>query len=117
MPDTSKNLNIICELLKAYEVAEQVSLEDIHNFKTYKSSLYGMTSVYSFVYQNQHYYVSDDYLLMDNPAYIRNVLEDINSHLHGKLIQNPVPQTDGAKYALGLNGTEYYLWEVASNKS
>lgn len=51
---------------------------------------------------------------MDSPKYIREVLAEINPRLKGHPLQNPITQSDGAKYASGLDDTEYYLWEEPS---
>lgn len=70
-----------------------------------------MANVYSFEYHGKQYYVSDDYSLMDNPQYVKNILVDVEPALTGQILKNPVTQTDGAVYAGGLDGTEYYLWQ------
>ena len=107
--DTDKNL--CSRLLVAYEISKNVDTVEIKHFKKYKSRLFGFCNVYSFTYKNRDFLVSDDYSLMDDPKYIKAVFKDASELEEGKLIENPVPQSDGAKYALGLDGTEYYLWE------
>lgn len=112
MDGDSKSIDTACRLLELYKVAKNTDTKEISSFKIYKSKIYGMTKVYSFDFKNKHYYISDDYSLMDNPDFIRNVLEQINPSLKGNPLKNPVPQSDGANYASGLDGTEYYLWEA-----
>ncbi len=111
MDNVRTDINIACRLLELYQIAGAVSANNLSNFKIYKSKIYGMQRVLSFDFRNKHYYVSDDYSLMDNPKFIKDVIEDIIPNLKGKPLENPIPQTDGAKYASGLDGTEYYLWE------
>ena len=110
MHSNDKAKYICCELLKAYAISKNVDQAEIDSFKIYKSRLYGFCNVYSFRYKDRDYLVSDDYSLMDDPKYIKAVFEDATDLKEGKLIENPIPQSDGAKYALGLDGTEYYLW-------
>lgn len=110
MQDKEK-LDVLCRLLESYQVADKVSPDEIKNFKTYKSQLYGMAHVYSFGYKDRRYYVTDDYSLMDNPKYVQDVFAEIDPQTTGTLLKNPAPQSDGATYASGLNGAEYYLWE------
>jgi uncharacterized membrane protein len=112
MDETKKNIGIACSLLKMYEIAVNVSSDEIKKFKTYKSNLYGMQHIYSFDYRNKQYYITDDYSLMDKPKLIRDIIEEIKPNLKGHALINPIPQSDGAKYASGLDGIEYYLWEV-----
>ena len=107
--DTAKRL--CSRLLAAYEIDKEVTETEIKDLQIHKSRMYGFHSVYSFRYKNREYLVSDDYSLMDDPKYIKAVFEDATELRDGKLIENPLPQSDGAKYALGLDGTEYYLWE------
>lgn len=107
----NERLRICSKLLELYEVGSGVELGDIKNFKVHKSHVYGHASIYQFDYGNKCYYVTDDYSLGDDPQYIKDVLEEINSALQGRLLKNPTPQSDGAVYASGLDGVEYYLWE------
>lgn len=65
----------------------------------------------TFNYKGKHYYLVDDYSLGDAPKYVQDILEEINHLLKGKILKNPVPQSDGAKYATGIGNNEYYLWE------
>lgn len=112
--DAVASIDIAYRLLRLYDVAGSGSSDDIKNFKRYKSKLFGMQDVFSFDYHNKHYSIINDYSLMDNPKYIRDVIEEINPHIKGRPLKNPIPQSDGALYASGLNGTEYYLWEEPS---
>lgn len=95
-----------------YNVADKINPEELIDFKTHKSTLYGMTNIFSFTYGGKHYYITDDYSLMDDPRFIKDVLQGVCPNLKGNPMTNPNPQSDGAKYASGLNGTEYYLWEA-----
>jgi ABC-type uncharacterized transport system YnjBCD ATPase subunit len=58
-----------------------------------------------------HFYITNDYSLGDNLKYIQNVLIEVNPKLKGNAVKNPIPQSDGAIFASGLDGTEYYLWK------
>ncbi|MGB4759368.1 MAG: hypothetical protein WBP26_04925 [Candidatus Saccharimonadales bacterium] len=113
MVDKSNTKNLCSRLLTAYGINTSVDASDIKELKIYKSRLFGFCSVYSFSYKNRNFLVSDDYSLMDDLNYIKAVLEDATELSNGKLVENPKPQSDGAKYALGLNETEYYLWECS----
>ncbi len=106
-----EKISVVYRLLKLYGVAGNGKTSDIKNFKSYKSSLYGMQDVYRFDYLNRHFYVTNDYSLMDSPEYIKALLEEIKPLIKGGPIKNPVLQSDGAQYASSLDGTEYYLWE------
>lgn len=110
--DEECQIEICRQLLEIYGSGSDVIQSDVKDFKVYRSQLYGRTNVYSFIYKNNRYYVTDDYSLMDVPEYIKNVFKDINPQLSGVLLKNPVPQSDGAIYASGLDGVEYYLWEA-----
>ncbi len=70
-----------------------------------------MQDVYSFDYKENHFYITNDYSLGDNLKYIQNVLIEVNPKLKGNAVKNPIPQSDGAIFASGLDGTEYYLWK------
>lgn len=107
-----KYIETACRLLELYDVAPSVNTNEIRNFKTYQSNIYGMANIYSFQYKDNHYYICDDHSLMDNPKFIKNVLKQFNSNIKGWPLRNPLPQSDGAIYALGLDETEYYLWEA-----
>lgn len=111
MHNNDKAKKLCCKLLKAYAISKNVDTVEIENFKKYKSRMFGFCDVYSFTYKNRDFLVSDDYSLMDDPKFIKAVFEEATELEEGKLIGNPVIQSDGAKYALGLDGTEYYLWE------
>ena len=110
MDINKKTITICCKLLEIYQVAQAPSLDEIKGFKKYKAQRYGFTNVYSFDYKNKHYYVSDDYSLADSPKYLRDILEDISLMVKGGPLKNPMPQSDGAIFASGLDGVEYYLW-------
>lgn len=104
--------NLACKLLKSYAVAENLSTEEINNFKTFKSNLLGMQNIYSFEFSGVKYYATDDYTLGDNPEDIKRVLEEINPNITGEPLKNPIPQSDGAIYACSIDGAEYYLWQT-----
>jgi hypothetical protein len=110
--DPANQIKICVRLLELYGVGSDIGDSDIKNFKAYKSQTYGFMNVYSFDYKNNRYYASDDYSLMDEPKYVEDVLNDIIPMLNGKLLKNPISQSDGAIYASGLDGIEYYLWEA-----
>ena len=114
MDNDAKIKNIVCRLLKLYAVAENINTKDVVNLIIYNSRIYGLKDVYSFDYKDNHFYITNDYSLMDNPRYIKNILDEINPNLKGSVVKNPVPQSDGAKFATGLDGIEYYLWKSPS---
>lgn len=105
--------SLCARLLSEYGIDRKINQVDIKQLKIYKSRMYGFCNIYSFSFKNRNFLVSDDYSLMDDPKYIKAILEDATELKGGKLIENPVAQSDGAKYTLGLDGTEYYLWETA----
>lgn len=109
--DIAAKIKICIRLLELYKVGDHIGVSDIGDFKAFKSQLYGFMNVYSFDYKNHRYYVTDDYSLMDDPKFIKNVLADAIPKLNGKPLKNPTPQSDGAVFACGLDGNEYYLWE------
>ncbi|HMT19588.1 MAG TPA: hypothetical protein PKD15_06155 [Candidatus Saccharibacteria bacterium] len=49
---------------------------------------------------------------MDNSKFVTDVLSEVAPKLNGKLLKNPIAQSDGAIYACGVDGTEYYLWRA-----
>lgn len=104
--------NLIIKVLETYEVSDSVDTSEIMSLKSFKTNLYGQGNIYSFDYKNNHYYVVDDYSLMDNPDYIKKVIEEINPKLTGGPLKNPASQSDGAVYACGIEGAEYYLWRI-----
>lgn len=108
-------LNICAKLLELFKVAPAVAASDIKNLKIYKSQSHALGRVYRFDYKDKRYYAVDDYSLDDNPDYVRDILLDINHLLKGRLLANSTEQPDGAKFAEGLDGVEYYLWEAPSN--
>ncbi len=112
MNKPAQETEIACRLLEMYQVAYCVNEGEIKELRTHNSKRYGMQHIYSFVYKDKHYYATDDYSLMDSPKFVRNVLMELVPNLHGKLLKNPVPQSDGAIYAGGIDGKEYYLWEA-----
>jgi hypothetical protein len=103
---------ICSKLLEIYNVAKNVESHDLKHFTTHISQLYGFAHIFSFDYKDHHYYVSDDYSLDDKLEYVKNVFLEIDTKLQGALLKNPVAQSDGARYAAGLNGVEYYLWQA-----
>lgn len=90
-----------------------VDANDIKNVKTLNSQLYALGPILTFDYKDKHYYLVDDYSLGDNTKYVRDIIEEINHSLNGGILKNPEPQSDGAIYATGIGGIEYYLWESA----
>ncbi|MCW1908816.1 MAG: hypothetical protein KIH63_005770 [Candidatus Saccharibacteria bacterium] len=103
---------IVSELLRTYGIVANVDAKEITEFRAFKSHIFGMQSVYRFTYKGKRYYATDDYSLMDNPDYVREVLEEFQPNLKGRLVKNPIPQSDGAIYATGTDGREYYLWSA-----
>ena len=103
---------IACRLLEMYQVANCVNEDEIKELTTHSSKRYGMQHIYSFSYKDKHYYASDDYSLIDNPKFVKDVLMEIVPKLNGRLLKNPIPQSDGAIFASGIDGKEYYLWEA-----
>lgn len=113
--NTSDQIKICVRLLELYSVDSDVDAGNIESFKAYKSHLFGCTNIYSFIYKNKSYYATDDYSLMDNPKFVIDVLSEVVPKINGKLLKNPIVQSDGAIYACGVDGTEYYLWEALLN--
>ena len=105
---------LVAELLEKFEIYTSVHPDEIKNIKTDKAKRYALTNILSFSYAGRKFYISDDYSLNDNPALVRNLIQDINPMIGGGIVKNPEPQSDGAQYALGLDDTEYYLWEDTS---
>ncbi|HMT55882.1 MAG TPA: hypothetical protein PKD20_03320 [Candidatus Saccharibacteria bacterium] len=93
-------------------VDTDIDASNIENFKAYRSQIFGRANIYSFVYKSKQYYVTDDYSLMDNSKFVTDVLSEVAPKLNGKLLKNPIAQSDGAIYACGVDGTEYYLWRA-----
>lgn len=67
--------------------------------------------VYGFIHKGAKSYVSDDYSLNNDPKLIELAIRDIDHTVRGRLLKNPLPQSDGATYASGLDGVEYYVWK------
>ena len=107
-------LNICAKLLELFRVSTNVTPADIENLKIHKSQSYALGPVYAFDYKDNHYYVVDDYSLNDDPERVKDILLGVNHMLKGKILKNTTLQSDGAKYAEGLGGVEYCLWEVPS---
>ena len=105
-------LKICVELLKLFHISESVSPDEIEHLKIHRSQIYVLGPVYAFDYQKNHYYVVDDYSLGDDLEDVKNILLDINHLLKGNIVRNSSDQSDGAIYAEGFDGTEYYLWEA-----
>ena len=111
--NTLKQRSLCAEIIKLYGIHKSPSASDVTKLQVMKSHVYGMQTVYRFTIMDKTFYISDDYSLMDSPAYMRQVIEEFEPKLKGRLLRNPVPQSDGAIYARGFAGTEYYLWECA----
>lgn len=103
----------IAKLLNLYGEASNAAPQDIEKLSIHKAERFGLTHIYSFAYNGAKYYVSDDYSLNDEPRLVELVIRDINHTLQGHLLKNPTPQSDGAMYASGLDGVEYYLWKCS----
>jgi hypothetical protein len=108
------NKPICASLLKTFQITKDVNFKDIKNLKEHTSQSHSLGAVLAFDFKGKHYYAVDDYSLDDRPEEVEEILQDINHLLKGKLLKNPIPQSDGAQYAAGLNGVEYYLWESPS---
>lgn len=102
---------LLVKALEAFGVEKNVNANNIKNIKVHSSQLYALGPVFTFDYKDKHYYLVDDYSLGDDPKYVQDILKEINHLLKGEILKNPTPQSDGAKYATGIDGTEYYLWE------
>lgn len=98
-------------LLASFKADANIKAADLKKFRVSESKLYARGPIYVFVYKDKRYYVVDDYSLADNPKWVKDILLENNHLLEGGLVENPIPQADGAKYAAGLEGVEYYLWE------
>lgn len=108
----SKTNEVICAmLLEAFQVAKSPNPKDIKNLKVHQSQSYSLGPVLAFDYNGKHYYAVDDYSLGDDPEMVKNILLDINHLLKGNILEYPVSQAGGTKYAAQLDGVEYYLWE------
>ncbi|MEI6481377.1 MAG: hypothetical protein WCO19_03670 [Candidatus Saccharibacteria bacterium] len=105
---------LLVKVLEAFGVGKNIDADDIKNVIEHSSQLYALGPVIAFDYNDRHYYLVDDYSLNDDPKYVQDILEEINHLLKGRILQNPVPQSDGAKYATGIDDNEYYLWESPS---
>jgi hypothetical protein len=108
---SAKETEKACRLLEMYQVATCVNEGEIKELKTHNSKQYGMQHIYSFSYKDKRYYATDDYSLMDNPKFVKDVLLEVVPKLNGRLLKYPIPQSDGAIFASGIDGKEYYLWE------
>jgi hypothetical protein len=102
--------DLLATSLMTFGVDENVDTHDITNVKIHKSQLYALGPVYSFSYQNSHYYLVEDYSLDNNPTYVRNIIEEINHLLEGALLARPDAMNSEDKYGASINNTEYYLW-------
>jgi hypothetical protein len=105
------NIELVARILAKYQIDKNVSMGDITDLKVHKAQQYALTKILSFNYKDRKFYISDDYSLGDNPLYVKDLIQDINHLLGGNIVKNPIAQSDGTLYALGLNGVEYYLWE------
>lgn len=105
------NTERAAKILEAYEIHHTIKADEIHNLKEHKAQRYALRKILSFTYANRKFYIVDDYSLGDNPKHVKSLIQDINHLVGGGIVKNPIPQSDGAQYALGFNGVEYYLWE------
>lgn len=111
---TDEEVNSICaNLLNLYEQADGASSHEINTLRVHKAQQYALADIYSFFYDGVKYYVSNDYSLDDNPKYVEALIRDVDHSLTGRLLKSPVSQDDGAIYAVGMDGTEYYMWKCA----
>lgn len=105
------NTELATKILEAYKIHHSVKTDEIHTLQVHKAQRYALGKILSFTYAGRKFYIVDDYSLDDNPEYVKNLIQDINHLVGGDIIKNPIPQSDGPQYALGLNDVEYYLWE------
>lgn len=105
------NNELVAKILEKYRIDETVSSDEISDLTIHKAQQYALTRIFSFKYKDRKFYISDDYSLGDNPKYVKDLIQDINHFVKGNIVKNPTPQSDGAQYALGFKGVEYYLWE------
>lgn len=104
----AKNAELAANILEQYQISSNVQPAEISNLKTHKRT---SSEVLGFTYKDRKFYISNDYTLDDNPEAVRRVIQDVNHLLKGSIVKNPIPQSDGAQYALGFEDVEYYLWE------
>ena len=109
--ETPRKTVLIATLLNKFHVGETISPTDIKDVVEHDAKRYASTKIFSFRYNGRSFFISDDYSLNDSPRRVEALIQDIKPTAQGHIISNPEPQSDDAKYALGLNGTEYYLWE------
>ena len=103
------NTEIISKVLKAFGISDSVDQEKIENLRVVKSKLYGMCDVFEFDFNGNHYYISNDYSLNDNPKYFEEILLDINHLLRGDALKNPNHNSE-LKYSVNIEDSQYYLW-------
>jgi hypothetical protein len=100
---------LICSVLEEFAVVDKVDQEKIENLRVVKSKLYGMCDVFEFDFNGNHYYISNDYSLNDNPKYFEEILLDINHLLRGDALKNPNHNSE-LKYSVNIEDSQYYLW-------
>lgn len=103
-----KNAALAAHILQEFQIGSDIQPAEINNLKTHKRI---SSKVLGFTYKDRKFYISNDYTLDDNPEAVRRVIQDVNHLLKGSIVKNPIPQSDGAQYALGFEDVEYYLWE------
>ncbi len=110
--DSDENYKTICAiLLMIFKSDDSISSKDIKNLKIHTSQTHSLGPIYTFDYNNRHYYLVDDYSLGDDPISVREVLSDVNHLLKGSILENPKKQINETKYAVSVDETEYYMWE------
>jgi len=102
---------LICSVLEEFAVADKVDPEKIENLRVVKSKLYGMCDVFEFDFNGNHYYISNDYSLDDNPKYFEEILLDINHMLKGNALKNPKTNSE-LKYSINIENSQYYIWKT-----
>jgi hypothetical protein len=103
------NKLLICRVMEAFGITEDAKPEKIENLRVVKSKLYGMCDVFEFDFNGNHYYISNDYSLNDNPKYFEEILLDINHLLRGDALKNPNNNSE-LKYSVNIEDSQYYLW-------
>jgi len=97
---------MIIKVLEAFGITDDAKLEKIENLKVHSSKLYGMCDVFEFDFIKNHYYISNDYSLGDNPKYFEEILLDINHLLKGSALKNPKHNSQ-LKYSVSIEDSQY----------
>lgn len=110
LEDAGSAYDICAKVLDYYRVAQDLSADKVSDIDVRVSQLYAFGPIISFTYGGVRYSIIDDYSLDDRQELMRDVLRSAGLSTKGSPIENPRPQSDGAKYAGGIDGVEYYLW-------